>query len=253
MCEQAVECEELLHMIHHGMRVLPEGMTVQEVPAFSVNNYPECEAGRAAIRESIADEVRKGILRELPYAAQRASALFTKEEPGKRRVIRDYSKPAGASINDSADAMRFGMMGVQDAQDAMQPFWYMAKTDIKSAYRTVHVHPTHRELLCFKYSPADGEREVYYEDTRSPFGLKNAPETFCRLTAAVRAMMVARLQACNSIRRRLPSNGRDEGGMQARTRCAARSPARAGLHNLPQKDRAAHTNHSVPGHAPVHE
>ena len=192
MCEQAVECEELLHMIHHGMRVLPEGMTVQEVPAFSVNNYPECEAGRAAIRESIADEVRKGILRELPYAAQRASALFTKEEPGKRRVIRDYSKPAGASINDSADAMRFGMMGVQDAQDAMQPFWYMAKTDIKSAYRTVHVHPTHRELLCFKYSPADGEREVYYEDTRSPFGLKNAPETFCRLTAAVRAMMVAR-------------------------------------------------------------
>jgi len=66
----------------------------------------------------------------------------------------------------------------------------MAKVDVKSAFRTVGVHPTHWTLLGFKTGRASGAQ--YYVDTRFPFGLKNSPEIFCRISTAVRAMMAAR-------------------------------------------------------------
>jgi len=67
----------------------------------------------------------------------------------------------------------------------------MAKADIASAYRTVGVHPSHQHLLNFAWrDPATGVLR-YYTDHRLPFGHAKAPELFCRISAAVRAMMAA--------------------------------------------------------------
>lgn len=67
------------------------------------------------------------------------------------------------------------------------PGW-PAKVDIKSAFRTVGIHPRHWGLLAYKWRYRNDGKTRYYIDTRYPFGLTTSPETFCRLTQAVQAM-----------------------------------------------------------------
>jgi len=83
----------------------------------------------------------------------------------------------------------FIMMGHNDACALLTPKAFMAKLDIASAFRTVGVHPDHWELLGHKWLLKGQIRFII--NTRLPFGLACSPEIFCRLTAAVRAMMAA--------------------------------------------------------------
>ena len=190
-CPQALEAELLLHGICHGFPVLPDGMSTENVPPYEVHNYPTDAAGGAAVMDSVREELCNDTIRAVSIRPRCVSALSTKQETDKIRIIRDCSAPAGAAINDSADALKFRMMGIQDARAAMRPYYFMAKVDVKSAFRTIGVHPSHWTLLGFKTGSPGGHQQ-YYVDTRFPFGLKNSPEIFCRISAAVRAMMAAR-------------------------------------------------------------
>ena len=83
------------------------------------------------------------------------------------------------------------MMGHEDAYAHMHTRDWMAKVDVKSAFRTVGIHPKHWGLIAYQWRHRDG-RTRYYIETRFPFGLTTAPETFCRLTQAVQAMLTTR-------------------------------------------------------------
>ena len=191
-CDEAIEAEMLIHIVYHGARILPPGKQPEQVPGFEVHNYPASTEEQAAIQANIEQELRDGLLVEVARKPAHITALATKQEEDKIRILRDCSKPDGAAINDHADAMHFSMMGLEDAQAEMKPHAYMAKVDIKSAFRTVGVHPEHWHLLGFKYTPRGGASERYFVDTRCPFGLKCSPEIFCRLSTAVRAMLTRR-------------------------------------------------------------
>lgn len=192
-CAQAVEAEELLHIIYYGAEILPRGKTVAQCAPFEVDNYPTTEKGRAGILAEIEKELEAGILREVSDKPAHITALSTKEEAGdKIRVIRDCSAPEGRAVNTHVDTLKFTMMNLRDAQERMRPGWYMAKVDIKAAFRTIGVLPEQQELLGFKYTPHSGAQPRYFIDTRLPFGMRNSPEIFCRISTAVRAMMVAR-------------------------------------------------------------
>jgi hypothetical protein len=145
-----------------------------------------------ALHAKIATELELGIIEELPAKPAHLTALFTKREADKIRPLKDYSAPRGASVNDHADANKFTMMSLEDAYALMQPYRYMAKADVSDAFRTVGVHPKHRDLLTFKMRDPRTGRWRYYRETRFPMGLKCSPEIFCRLSQAVRAMMTAR-------------------------------------------------------------
>jgi hypothetical protein len=83
------------------------------------------------------------------------------------------------------------MMGLDDAYAAMTPKCFMAKVDIQSAFRAVSVQPDHWDLLAFTW-PDETGKACFYGDKRFPFGLSRTPETFNRLSRAVRAMMARR-------------------------------------------------------------
>lgn len=191
-CEQAIEAEELLHIVYHGAEILPRGKTVAECAPFEVHNYPASEKGRQGMQEEIEKELAAGILREVTEKPAHITALSVKEETDKIRVIRDCSAPEGGAVNTHVDTLKFTMMNLRDAQERMRPGWYMAKVDIKAAFRTIGVLPEQQELLGFKYSPHTGAQPRYFIDQRLPFGMRNSPEIFCRISTAVRAMMVAK-------------------------------------------------------------
>jgi hypothetical protein len=189
-CAQAVEAEMLIHELYWGASILPEGAQANDVPPFAMDNYPVTAEIDAAISAAIKTEHDAARIVQVPYVPQHLTPIYGKQEKDKVRIITDFSVPPGAAINDHTDNMHFRMMSHEDAYALMQPGYYMAKVDISKAYRTVGVHPTQWHLLAFKWHDATG-KPVYYIDTRWPFGHAKAPELFCRITAAVRAMMAA--------------------------------------------------------------
>ena len=194
-CLPAIEAESLLHNIHYGFPVLPEGVNPDDVPVFAVPNYPCPPAIAAAIRKGIDTELAEGILYELPSPPRQCTPLTYKEEAeGKIRTIRDYSAPhdGRTSVNDQRPAAHFRMMGMQDAYACMTPRCFMAKVDIKAAFRTVAVRPAHQQVLAFAWPDPVSGQPLYYADRRLPFGWRGSPEAFCRLSQAVRAMLAAK-------------------------------------------------------------
>lgn len=190
MCLQAIESELLIHGIYYGFRVLPESKPITSITPFEVANYPTTQACAQALQNTLDAEHAAGILQRVHTKPDHVTALHAKVEKDKIRTLCDYSAPDSGSINDHADARHFHMMSHEDAYALMRPGHYMAKVDIKSAFRTVGVHASHWPLLAYQWT-RNGKAE-YYLDTRFPFGLKCSPEIFCRLSHATRAMMVAR-------------------------------------------------------------
>jgi hypothetical protein len=192
-CLQAVEAELLLHSLYYGFPVLPKGTIPSDYPKAHTSNYPCPERAKAALTTSVEEEIRLGILRVLGDEPHQLTPLTYKDEAGgKVRPIRDYSAPHdGTSVNAHWPSRHFRMMGLHDAYALMRPHCYMAKVDIKGAFRTVSVRPDQQDVLSFNWPTAGSTRPRYIGDTRLPFGWTGSPEAFCRLTAAVRSMLVA--------------------------------------------------------------
>ena len=191
-CLQATEAELLIYDIYFGVSLLPPGVTPAEVPPFAVDNYPCPDpAVTAAIEEKLRDELSTGRIRVVPDRPSHLTAIYGKQERDSVRIITDFSKPEGSALNDHTDNMHFSMLSHEDAFALLTPGSHMAKLDIRKAYRTVGVRSSQWHLLSFSWTDRASGHTSYYIDTRLPFGHAKAPEAFCRLAAAVRAMMAA--------------------------------------------------------------
>ena len=192
-CLQAVEAELLIYDVYFGVSLLPPGLTPADVPPFSVATYPCSDPGViTAIEDKLRDELSAGRIRVAPDRPAHLTAIYGKQERDSVRIITDFSKPEGFALNDFTDNMHFSMLSHEDAFALLAPGAHMAKLDIRKAYRTVGVRPSQWHLLSFAWADRASGRTTYYIDTRLPFGHAKAPEAFCRLAAAVRAMMAAR-------------------------------------------------------------
>ena len=109
--------------------------------------------------------------------------VIPKSSAGKWHLIVDLSFPEGGSVNDGIDleVCSFQYSRVEDAAEELVkqgPGSCMAKIDIKSAYRTVPVHPQDWWLLGMQWEGA------YFVDTTLPFGLRSAPKIFTAIADA---------------------------------------------------------------------
>ena len=190
-CLQALEAELLIHDIFWGVSILPPGVRPSDIPPFEVPNYPSTPLVAAAITAKLADELAAGRIRPVVERPSHLTAIYGKEEPGSVRVISDFSAPEGRALNDYTDNMHFTMLSHEDAFALLRPGAHMAKLDIRKAYRAIGVRPEQWHLLAFAWQDPTTGVTTYYIDTRLPFGHAKAPEAFCRIAAAVRAMMAA--------------------------------------------------------------
>jgi hypothetical protein len=107
---------------------------------------------------------------------------------GGVRLIHDCSRPAGKAVNDYAgETDRQKFQSVDDAARLVGQGYYMAKIDLKSAYRSVGISPHSQSVTGLKWL-IDGKTKYFY-DSRLPFGSKLAPGIFHRLSQAVRRML----------------------------------------------------------------
>lgn len=120
---------------------------------------------------------------QLPSVQISKVGVIPKSTPGQWRLIVDLSSPEGASVNDGVaeELCSLSYVTVDDAAKEVLRLGtgsLLAKVDVKSAYRTVPVHPDDRWLLGMQWEGAT------FIDTVLPFGLRSAPKIFAALADA---------------------------------------------------------------------
>ena len=115
------------------------------------------------------------------------------KDDGAVRLIHDCSRPEGNGLNDYA-VLDYDIkyQTVQDACELLDKNGYMAKVDLKSAYRSVPLHPSQYQFTGLQWTFTGEKNPTYMIDTRLPFGARLSPSHFHRLTQAVKRMLEKR-------------------------------------------------------------
>ena len=135
----------------------------------------ECEAGRLA-----------GPFHKLPFYLFRVSPLSVvpKKTPGEFRLIHHLSYPRGSSVNDgiSPEHCSVSYATISDAIQhikATGPGCFLAKTDIKNAFRIIPIRSQDHGLLVIRW------KGLYYYDRCMPMGCSSSCRTFETLSSAL--------------------------------------------------------------------
>ena len=121
-----------------------------------------------------------------PFSMFRISplGLVPKKTEGEFRLIHHLSYPKGSSLNDgiSDEYTRVSYATVADAirlVTAVGPGCFMAKTDIKNAFRIIPIRPQDHNLLGICW------RGLYYYDRYMPMGCSSSCRTFEIFSTAI--------------------------------------------------------------------
>ena len=160
-----------------------------------VKNHPSASPGSKCyelVKQQVLSEISEGNYVICDSQPDLISPLGAIPKPaGGVRLIHDCSRPAGNCLNDFAvleSSQTF--QNIDDATSLVQQDYYMAKVDLKSAYRSVNISKDSQRFTGLQFSI--GGRTIYMRDTKLPFGSRLAPGIFHRLTQAVKRMMARR-------------------------------------------------------------
>lgn len=110
------------------------------------------------------------------------------KEDGSVRLIHDCSLPSGGAVNDYvSDQYKVTFESVDEAAGMISYGCYMAKLDLKSAYRSVMISMYSQKVTGLRWY-IDGQ-ETFMYDCKLPFGSRLAPLIFHRLSQAVKRIM----------------------------------------------------------------
>ena len=159
------------------------------------NYFSVCNPlAQAKVEGTLNDEIAQGNYMVVSQKPTIVSALGAVPKPDSSdlRIIHDCSMPRGLGVNSYIDIEKQQFSTVDEAVRLVEKGCFMAKVDLRHAYRSVPVHPSNFEALGLKWRFQGDENFTYLVDTRLPFGAKSSPGIFHRLTQAVKRMMIKR-------------------------------------------------------------
>ena len=186
------ERDYIIQGVREGFRITARQY---EGPPVWERNYRSAEGpdNRKRVQDQIVEELENGRYIRCTEQPAIISALGAIPKPGGSavRLIHDCSRPQGGAVNELAVAPEIRYQTLQDAAEIIGPGYFMAKVDLKSAYRSVKVHGDgHRHTgLAWQFGK-DMSTEVIY-DGRIPFGSRLGPAVFHTLSQAVRHILAA--------------------------------------------------------------
>ena len=183
--------------LQNGFQLIPAGAILRPE---EINNY------KAATGPEVRDKVEQTLLKEVacrnyvvtdmkPTIVSALGAVL-KPESDEVHLIHDCSQPSGDAVNDYADIESFKYESLEDALKLLKPGYYMAKVDLRHAYRSVAIHPKNIHATSLKWKFSGDKQHTYLIDTKLPYEGQRTPGIFHRLTQAVRCMMARRGYGC---------------------------------------------------------
>ena len=181
--------EFILQGVEHGFDIISE---LADPVSVETDNHRSARSDSPlfdAAHKRFCDEVSQGNYVPTTRRPTIVSAIgVLPKSDGDVRLIHDYSLPENLSLNDYAsDDYELRYQSVDDAVRLMTPGCFMAKVDLKSAYRSVNISSHSQKYTGIKWN--FGGKPVYFTDTKLSMGSKSAPSIFTRLTQAVRRIM----------------------------------------------------------------
>lgn len=138
------------------------------------------------ISEAISEELQSGGYIKCSDSPKIISALSAVPKPdGGIRLIHDLSRPEGLSVNSYASKDYCKYESIHDALSLIQPGWFMAIVDLKSAYRSVHIRPEEYTITGLQWQFHNESSPLVMCDTKLPFGSRKSPAIFNRITRAI--------------------------------------------------------------------
>lgn len=159
-----------------------------------MDNYASTSQNKEAVEKQILTEISEGRYVKTPHKPQLISALGAIPKPdGGIRLIHDCSQPQGKALNDYVqEKWDIKYQTVKSALPHIKPGYYMAKVDLKSAYRSVGILPSQTQYTGLKWKFSGESEYTYLYDSALPFGARKSPGIFHRLTQSVTRMMKRR-------------------------------------------------------------
>ena len=114
--------------------------------------------------------------------------LVVPKDNGTIRLIQDcsYSTPGNTALNDLAHSdFKIKYQTVQNAINMLQPGYFMCKLDLRSAYRSVPIHPKDYKLTGIQWKFSGDFAPTYMYDTMLMQGAKLSPMIFHRLSQSI--------------------------------------------------------------------
>ena len=165
------------------------------VPA-EMNNYSLAtgSAVRDKVKSTLLEEIAIGnyVVSEVKSIIISAVRAVSKADSEEIRLIHDCSQPKDSAVNDYADINSFRYETSDDAIKLLKPGYYMAKVDLRHAYRRVNIHPSNYAATGLKWNFNNSNKYTYLFDTKLSYGGRHAPGIFHRLTQAVKRFMAKR-------------------------------------------------------------
>ena len=164
--------------LFHGFSIGFTGLLSRSATRNLVSAYAHSQAVSDAIRREVSKGHTAGPFAVEPMSPFHCSPIGAVEKKdGSARIILDLSSPRGSSVNEGIDpedfAVKYCSFDEALALVTKQgPSAFMAKAEIKHAFRLCPVLPSEWYLLGYHWN---GQ---YYYDMRLPFGSRSSPFIF---------------------------------------------------------------------------
>ncbi len=150
------------------------------------DNYSSAYRLREKVEKQIREEIELGnyiVTKSKPIIVSSIGAV--PKPNGDVRIIHDGSLPTGISLNSYTADTGCSYMDLRYAVRMIKPNNFLAKIDLKSAYRSVKCHSSDHPLTGLQWTFAGDKSPTYMYDAKLPFGHSKSPQIFQKLSESV--------------------------------------------------------------------
>ena len=181
----------ILDGVYNGFKLFPLDSPLKKA---EMDNYHSAVAPefRKNAESKVRKEFLKGNYKIVKFKPTIVSALGSVPKAGSPndvRLIHDCSMPPLRGLNNYIEIEHQKFQTIEDATSKIKRFDWMAKIDLKSAYRSVPIHPGNYDGTGLKWKFPGDRHFSYLVDTRLPFGASSSPGIFHRITQSIRRIM----------------------------------------------------------------
>jgi len=189
-----IDREFLLDGIMNGFKLSNLCEDKANVPSVDLNNHTSASTHSKLVEKELLKQLTLGYYVKASVKPTIVSPIgaILKDNASAVRIIHDASRPMGEALNDYSSNQTVKYQTLEDACSLINPGYYLAKVDLKSAYRSVPLHPSEYCMTGIKWKFQRDKFPTYMFDTRLLFGARKGCSIFHRLTQAIKRMMAKR-------------------------------------------------------------
>lgn len=190
------DSDYLLEGIEFGFRIVDSDI---QIPSSQMRNYRSCTVhSKILSEEQIKIEFKENryiISPDIPHVISAMGAVPKQNK--KIRLIHDFSRPDGG-LNALTSDTSVVFSSIDDAVKLIEPGSFIAKVDLKSAYRSVPIHPDCYAFTGLSWIFEGDDKPTHFFDCRLPFGASRSCRIFQAISNALVRIMGRKNYKCVS-------------------------------------------------------